>query len=229
MTDIITILIIIALIVFSFLDIYGLYADKEGLCLVSKPFLVPLIIALYILPSILGRGFLSTSRGFITTLVIGLALGWLGDVLLMKQELFILGLLSFLAGHIFYIITFAREIWLFGTSWLLLLVIVPYILVILFVKKKLLPFLPDKKLAPAIVIYLLVIITMSVCAFLRFSTRSFLPAFVTFTGSVLFIVSDMVLAFHTFKKDRGRGEAAFIMITYIPAQFLIMLGTVLMR
>ena len=225
MTNIVTVLIIIALIVFSFLDIYGLYADKEGLCLVSKPFLVPLIIALYILPSILGSG----SRGFITTLVIGLALGWLGDVLLMKQELFILGLLSFLAGHIFYIITFAGEIWLFETSWLLLLVIAPYILVILFVKKKLLPFLPDKKLAPAIVIYLLVIITMSVCAFLRFSTRSFLPAFVTFSGSVLFIVSDMVLAFHTFKKDRGRGESAFIMITYIPAQFLIMLGTGLLR
>ena len=226
MTNAVTIIIIIALAFFSFLDIFGLLTDREGLCLISKPFLVPLIIALYILPSLIGGG---SPRGFILTLVIGLALGWLGDVLLMKQELFLLGLLSFLAGHILYIITFAREIRLSGTSWLLLLVIVPYIFVVWFVKKNLLPFLPDRKLAPAIVIYMTVIITMSVCAFLRFSTRSFLPAFLTFSGSALFVVSDLILAFHTFKRDRGNGEAALIMITYIPAQLLIMLGTGLIR
>ncbi len=229
MINAVNILLIIALIIFSLLDIYGLYADKEGLCLVSKPFLVPLIIALYVLPQVLSARGTGSPASIIITLVIGLAFGWLGDVLLMKKEFFIFGLLAFLAGHIFYIITFARDIRLFGTSWLLLLVILPYILVILFVKKNLIPFLWDKKLVPGIVIYMLVIIAMSVCAFLRFSTRSYLSAFVTFSGSVLFVVSDLVLAFHNFKRNRGTGEAAFIMITYIPAQLLIMLGTGLIK
>jgi len=221
----VNILLIIALVVFSLLDIYGLYADREGLCLVSKPFLVPLIIAIYVIPTIMSARSGGGSDTIITTLVIGLALGWLGDVLLMKKELFIFGLLAFLAGHIFYIITFARDIRLSGASWLLLLVIVPYIFVILFVKKNLLPFLWDRRMVPGIVIYMLVIIAMSVCAFLRFSTKGALPAFITFSGSVLFVVSDLTLAFHNFKRNRGTREAAFIMITYIPAQFLIMLGT----
>ena len=225
MTNTVNILLIIALIVFSLLDIYGLYADREGLCLVSKPFLVPLIIAIYVIPTIMSARSGGGSDTIITTLVIGLAFGWLGDVLLMKKELFILGLLAFLAGHIFYIITFARDIRLSGASWLLLLVILPYVFVILFVKKNLLPFLWDRKMVPGIVIYMLVIIAMSVCAFLRFSTKGTLPAFITFSGSVLFVVSDLVLAFHNFKRNRGTREAAFIMITYIPAQFLIMLGT----
>ncbi len=229
MTNTVNILLIIALVVFSLLDIYGLYADREGLCLVSKPFLVPLIIALYIIPAIMNGRSGGGSYEIITTLVIGLAFGWLGDVLLMKKELFIFGLLAFLAGHVFYIITFARDIRLSGTSWLLLLVILPYILVIIFVKKNLIPFLWDRKMVPGIVIYMLVIIAMSVCAFLRFSARGSLPALITFMGSVLFVVSDLVLAFHNFKRNRGTREAAFIMITYIPAQFLIMLGTGIIR
>ena len=173
MINAVNILLIIALIIFSLLDIYGLYADKEGLCLVSKPFLVPLIIALYVLPQVLSARGTGSPASIIITLVIGLAFGWLGDVLLMKKEFFIFGLLAFLAGHIFYIITFARDIRLFGTSWLLLLVILPYILVILFVKKNLIPFLWDKKLVPGIVIYMLVIIAMSVCAFLFNKELSF--------------------------------------------------------
>ena len=100
---------------------------------------------------------------------------------------------------------------------------------ILFVKKNLIPYVWDRKLVPAIIIYMLVIITMSVCAFLRFSTVSTRSALLAFTGSVLFVVSDLVLAFHNFKRDRGTREAAFIMITYIPAQLLIMLGTGLIK
>lgn len=162
-------------------------------------------------------------------LLLGMIAGYLGDLFLLKDSLFAAGLGAFLCGHIFYIIAFARDIVWKPSTALLLLVIIPYLIYILWLKKHLIPFVPKNMKAP-VFIYMAAIVAMSVFAFLRFSAvGSGLSAeyiFYTFLGSVLFVASDSILAMKVFKRDVGSFMEVGVMITYVFAQFLIMWGMV---
>jgi len=179
---------------------------------ILKGCLVPLILAVYIFGT----------EKILVPVVLGLFFGWTGDVLLLKgsnSRFFILGLVSFLIGHICYIIA------MYGFA-------IPFhitALVISIAAAACIGFLLFKILRPtaemkiAIIAYEITILTMAVFALQLFLAQGgFFGAFVL-AGSVCFLLSDSTLAYDTFRK--GPKYAPFIiMLTYIAAQLLIALG-----
>jgi uncharacterized membrane protein YhhN len=166
-------------------------------------------------------GCINSNSGIDTFLFIGVALGFFGDFFLLskKQRYFILGLISFLLGHIFYILytllNFRIQInpvW-FGV------VTVAYLLVFYCFWRFFEKFLKEMKLP--VLFYLGVILLMSFISTLRFATfPSSLSALVFFIGSLCFVFSDTVLAKQMFIKKRPYDEW-WVMGSYILAQFLI--------
>jgi len=88
---------LIFLIIFGFVSVFHIVfiiQKKERLRQISKCFIIPFLLAAYIAGG--GTKFLLP--------IPGLVLGWIGDVLLIKIQkriYFMLGLASFLLGHIF--------------------------------------------------------------------------------------------------------------------------------
>lgn len=152
-----------------------------------------------------------------------------GDILLMFEAqqpvFFMLGLSAFLLAHIFYIlayrqhqgesddnalkgiqkIRFAFPIVLAGTG----LIVVLY------------PSLGDLKLP--VVIYALVLIIMVLNAVFRYGRTSSTSFALVLGGSLLFMMSDALLAINKFFKPVASADF-WIMSSYILAQFLIIKG-----
>ena len=111
-------------------------------------------------------------------------------------------------------------------------VLIPYAVYFIIILKKLMPVV-DHKMKPPVLCYMSVIITMgalSSCLKNQMMDISFhcitasLPLHIfAVLGSTLFIISDTILAFNTFRNNQNRFRSALVMITYIPAQFLIMM------
>ena len=162
--------------------------------------------------------------------MIALITCWLGDVALMfvglKATWFMTGLVLFLAGHIFYIITyrqhrsesderellpvqkirFALPIVLAGTG----------LVVVLF------PMLTGGLQLP-VIIYATAITVMVMTAIFRFGRTNNKSYWLVLTGALLFMVSDSILAINKFLGAIEMG-GVLIMLTYIAAQFLIVEG-----
>ncbi len=135
------------------------------------------------------------------------------------------GLVLFLAGHVFYIITyrqhqseseehalltvqkvrFSLPVVLAGTG----------LVVILF------PVLGGLKFP--VIVYATAIIVMVMSAIFRFGRTNTRSYWLVLTGAVLFMVSDSILAINKFLGAIEMG-GMLIMLTYITAQFLIVEG-----
>ena len=142
---------------------------------------------------------------------IGLLFGLTGDILLMFPNLFLPGLVSFLIGHIFYIIAFYPDTkinFLYSTPLLLLGISMAF-------------YLSDKTgdmLIP-VMFYLVVILTMSwmsLCRQKEFSNYNTLV-----WGSIFFILSDSFLALVKFTGLETGLNSSIIMGTYYLAQYFI--------
>jgi uncharacterized membrane protein YhhN len=188
---------------------------------VTKPLIVPLLLGYYVAGSEYPRS---------KPLMIALITCWLGDVALMfvglKATWFMTGLVLFLAGHIFYIITyrqhrsesderellpvqkirFALPIVLAGTG----------LVVVLF------PMLTGGLQLP-VIIYATAITVMVMTAIFRFGRTNNKSYWLVLTGALLFMVSDSILAINKFLGAIEMG-GVLIMLTYIAAQFLIVEG-----
>lgn len=212
-------MILKTIIVISFLIVFALniFADKyhnERLRYLTKPLLVPLIIAFYCI----------SADAINWLVVIGLFCGFLGDVFLLgKKDVFLLlGLCSFLTGHVFYSIAFLDStnylesvpIWFY-------LLTIPYIMYGIFVMSALWKHLGDKKI-PA-VLYITALLTMSFCSLGRVWNGFDLAFILPWAGSLLFIASDSSLG-RSILADKNQDHEVFIMITYVMAQVMIMLG-----
>jgi len=193
-------LIPIGILLTGLLYIFVVETDDVWILLVTK--LLPMILII-----------LYASRQIRPTksILIGLSLCMLGDALIIFS--FIPGLLAFLIGHIFYIYAFVKK-WHF--SWLHLSTIIPFTVFGTYIGTKLISSLINNNEEVLIlpVVFYLVIITLM--GFTAFQTRN---KFLYF-GSILFIISDTVLAWNKFIADlHYSGE--IIMLTYYGAQFLI--------
>lgn len=181
----------------------------------TKPLLMPLLILFYLFN-------VSSPNNYI---IIALVCGFLGDVFLMwpsKQTFVLAGLLSFLMGHIFYIIIFLNSTQFLNTMpFYFLIFLLPYLLLGLYVIKKLLPFMKSMKIPASI--YMSILIIMSFTSFTRIFSVPFLSFLLTSIGSLYFLLSDTILAFDLFKSPQ-KCNNFYIMSTYILAQFLIILG-----
>jgi len=179
---------------------------------ILKGCLVPLILAVYIFGA----------EKILVPVVLGLFFGWGGDVLLLKgsnSRFFILGLVSFLIGHICYIIAmyeFARP---FHVTALVISIAAAVCIGLMLFKI----LRPTVEMKIPIIAYETAILTMAVFSLQLFLAQDFSFGAFVLAGSVCFLLSDSTLAYDTFRK--GPKYAAFIiMLTYIAAQLLIALG-----
>jgi len=198
--------------------IVNLYADRnriEKLKVLTKPLLVPLIILFYLTNAVHINWFIVSALFF----------GFLGDVSLLwgsKKMFFVIGLLAFLVGHLFYTLVFLQSIQYFAVVpiWFFIFLI-PYILYGYAILRILRPNL-NEMIVP-VVIYMCVILMMSFTSTCRVWNGFTLQFILPFIGSLFFIVSDSALAYNSFNEPQKNYET-LIMFTYILAQVLIVAG-----
>ncbi len=159
-------------------------------------------------------------------LLAGLFFSWIGDVLLMFDSwndlFFILGLVSFLTTHIFYIVYFLRII-SSNTSLLkkkpvLVAIVLAYGITLVW---QLFPKLGDMKLP--VIAYAFVICGMMICSLHVYNKINKKSAILFVVGAAAFVISDSILAFNKFYQP-FTNAGVLIMLTYCLAQYLIVCG-----
>ena len=159
---------------------------------------------------------------FARDMVIGLCLGWLGDVLLHLTALsknpgkaftagaFVSGLVAFLIGHIFYVIAYIEGIKAIGhwsKATLITIIIEVVILLLAFVAAQFVVKLKLGVAAIPVALYAATISTMLVCAVtlaIHAAKYSWLLSVIVAVGAVLFVISDGTLVFCLFGDDRAK-------------------------
>lgn len=205
-------------VAFSLLYLLILFLGYDKLDLFLKPAIIP----------ILGFG-VYLYRKFPTknTLLLALLFTWIGDVILLFADIaeiyFILGLICFLIAHIIYCVVFNNQIKtkarknsiLFGIG---SFIIALYLIGMLSV---LLPFLGDLKIP--VTVYASVISIMVLFAFNGFFVWKNPGNKYIFIGAIAFVISDSILAMNKFYASIER-SSFLIMLTYLVAQYLIVIG-----
>ncbi len=148
----------------------------------------------------------------------GLLFGSLGDIFLTNSEelFFILGLASFLVGHIFYIIYFVKN---FKFQYLGIWIMILILCFSGILSGILIPNLPQDLIIP-VSIYIIVISFMAISTgfYQYFNYYSFL-------GAILFLISDTMIAINKFLFPIQFSNI-FIMVSYYMAQSGIGYGSI---
>lgn len=204
---------------YAFCGVMNLLAhllESDHLANWSKPFLMPLLILYMVIET-------NERFGRINWLLTGaLFFSWLGDVSLMLTSFdvsFLIGLAAFFVAHLFYIVVFVKSTdsaFEFRKQVIFPLVIYGGVFMVY-----LLP--STGELGIPVAIYALVLITMVALAWLRQGKTSNESYGYVLYGAGCFLLSDSILAVDRFALDLPYGHF-FVMLTYIPAQYLIMKG-----
>ena len=151
-------------------------------------------------------------------LLFGLIFSLLGDLSLLRKNLFYLGLLFFLTAHILYFSLFI--IFAIDVNWIL---VVPFIFysIILFSLLNLASIIKSS----AIILYMSAISLMGFSGLNLYLERFDIPSLLIFLGGLIFILSDSVLAYNKFKSHFKVAEIV-ILSTYYLAQTLIVIGVI---
>jgi uncharacterized membrane protein YhhN len=177
----------------------------------------PLTIVFIILIALQGNH--STSLFYRYSIIAGLLFSLAGDIFLMlPQDRFIHGLVSFLAAHVLYIAAFTVESDRALSFWTL----IPFLIYGCMMLRVLWPHLG--KMRMPVVIYMLAILAMGWTAAGRRILTDQEGSLLAFLGALFFIVSDSVLAVDRFR-GRFRSAQLLILTTYFTAQWLIALST----
>lgn len=196
----------------------GMALQEDTVQFIFKPFLMGSLLFYFLICTS------NTSSPLKKWVVAALAFSVAGDTLLMfanaSELFFILGLLSFLIAHLFYIIIFHHirtHHQIAGKWYAAIIVAVYYFTIISF----LLPFLGSLKYP--VITYGLVISFMLLVAMHLYDLEDNKTARYLLTGAILFVISDSVLAINKFYHAYTWGGWA-IMTTYVLAQWLIVQG-----
>jgi len=188
-----------------------------------------------IIPSLMVFYHFSVRRfytSFHRLILLGLFFSWLGDIFLQMsnpefpsqfagEKFFIAGLVSFLITHLIYIVAFILpkgKNTLFGARIYQTLLVILYGAIMLYYLYR---SLGDMKIP--VITYTVIILLMLLAALNRYGKVNGLSYILVVLGAILFVASDSLIAvtkFHT-KIDFG---GVIIMITYVAAQYLIVLG-----
>lgn len=198
--------------------------EYQLLMYISKVMLMPLLALYY-------HYYLKGAKGS-KFIYLALFFSWLGDIFLMfpRDEsshgkiLFILGLVSFLIGHINYIAHFYNEIRFKIKETIIVqkpYLLLPFFLFIILFLKVLYPTLGTMKIP--VTIYGVVITSMMITAFNRKNIVNIVSFYFTIIGAILFVFSDSCIAINLFYQPFELARM-MIMITYILAQLIIIKG-----
>lgn len=185
-----------------------------------------------IMVSIAGNFFLNSkniNKKIVRLALLAFLFSLFGDSFLMFTEsgmiFFIFGLASFLVAQIFFIILFLQTVKVAGGDFYLrknsfyLIGFFAYGSVIYSTLFNQL----DNVLKIAVLSYIAAIMGMSIMALNRYKAVSTISFVLVFLGSILFVISDSLIALDKFLKPIPY-DRFFIMTTYIAAQYLIMRG-----
>lgn len=196
----------------------------QGHFKIAEHFLKPLIIIWLLACFVLRLRFQRSDLK--KWMIMALLFSWLGDVLLLFQAdhdfFFLLGLLSFLIAHIFYIIFFhcVRQREMIKTRWFLLLIVTVYYVIVI---RVLSPHLDEMGLP--VKIYAGVISFMFLLALhMVFMKRQRIGGWML-VGALLFVISDTMLAINKFSHS-FQMAAVLVMTTYGLAQFFLSEGAI---
>jgi uncharacterized membrane protein YhhN len=196
---------------------------KRGMIIryITKPFIMPLLAVYYV----------AAAREVNWWLFAGIIGGFGGDFFLMlpdpekTRKWFRMGLVSFLAGHIFYIVAFIQAAKGFHNfAWWSVLLAIPYVLFGAIVSPRLIRH--TGKMRIPVTIYIFVIVVMGVCATFLWGTGRAEGIMILMIGALIFMISDAINAFNKFAHEIPN-ERIYTMSTYIIGQFLIVYGYVL--
>jgi uncharacterized membrane protein YhhN len=207
-------------------DLTGRIYDSQTMDFLFKPLLMPcLMILLYV----------SRRKKGLDSFVIGILAGqffsWLGDIALMfggEGTPFLAGLGSFFAAHIAYTFVFWRSStdkefegkpFLRRKMWLIL----PFLVYFIGLYSFLYPSL--REMTIPVFAYAFMITLMSLSALNRYGRSNSVSFKQIFIGSVLFVISDSILAYTLFAGSLPF-SGVFVMLTYIAAQLLIAEGSI---
>jgi len=201
-------------LIFSLLYLGLVLIEFESITWWLKPFLIPLLSISVILSGKMESKPLLISAMFFS---------WIGDVVLLFANqgviYFIIGLVSFLIAHLFYIILFSKLQKVINLKYkrfipLVLLYLVGFLY---FLWEK----LGGMKIP--VIIYALVISTMLLVAIKGYFIWNSKSGKLLLIGAVFFVLSDSILAINKFYVPIYL-SSFWIMSTYITAQFLIVKG-----
>jgi len=203
-------------------DLVGEYLQNSQIDHVFKPLIMIWIGAYFLLYS------KNIDKKIVQMAVMAFVFSWIGDLLMMFSDefgFFVGGIIAFLSAQVFYIFLFLHTIHLSGKRpylkknpfWLLAYLAYGIIMYILFF-----PHLSEV-LRVAVFIYIVAILTMSALALNRYGNGHPFSFTLVFTGSLLFVFSDSLIAVNRFLFAIPY-EGLLVMTTYIGAQYLIMRG-----
>lgn len=214
------------------IDIYGELNQNYFLVWIFKPLLMPILLWIFLLNTNDVKH-LSLKRTFI---IVSLVCSWFGDLFLLYPEsnLFLFGLVSFLFGHFCYIGAFCVRFVHEGverfrrrlTFSSIFVTSIPFVFYIVFVLSMFSPHINvetdgKNRLWIPVILYTLVIVTMSFVSFLR--DRQVDGFYLVFIGAILFVMSDSFLALNKFVFPLPT-PSLYIMLTYGLGQYLITIG-----
>ena len=200
---------LIAFIIFSLIDFFGIYLEKQWMVYLAKPMLMTTLFGYYYL----------NKKSDNLLFVLGLLFSLFGDLFLLGSgELyFILGLIFFLIAHVFYIIMVFKillEIKLKD----FMIAGIPYLLLFLILINVLYDGLGSMKIP--VIIYAMTISFLGVVSLLLFVQSRTKTSLLLLFGVLIFITSDTILALNLFYEKQSF-YPILIMTTYVMAQFLI--------
>jgi uncharacterized membrane protein YhhN len=166
-------------------------------------------------------------KGVRNIMLLALLFSLAGDILLMfvdkAANFFIGGLIAFLLAHIMYIITFLKKRNKTKSPLLIVIALLIYAIGIFYIIKQ---GLGDMQIP--VLLYLTVILTMVVMAWLRKGKVPNKSYNMVFIGALFFVISDSVLSINKFYQPFA-SSGLIIMFTYALAQYLIVMGILKQR
>lgn len=221
----ISLLLHILLVIIAAVELTGRFTDSINLEYAVKP-LIMIWMAVYFL-------IFRTKKEYTVPVLVAFFFSWVGDNFLMfsgKNEIFFFaGVGGFFLAQISYIYVFTRfsEQKYRGFLQRNLLVGLLFLAYVAGVYYLLYPGL-EGMMKPVILIYALTLIGMSMMALNRHGRVNYRSYLLVFLGSVLFVISDSMIAFNKFYTEFSLA-GFWIMVTYISAQYLILRGLILER
>lgn len=173
-------------------------------------------------------GFIESGGGsFAIRIVYGLILGALGDIILnirylfpkYDRQIFVVGTVSFFAGHILYLIA---QIPLCGQLWIPIVAgVVISAVILVFMDKKLELGLSYKAVG---IVYVCTVVFMASVSTVNYLTIRSVGHGIYAFGAVFFLVSDVILIFNTFGKEKVFRLSALTLVLYYIGQLSIALS-----
>ena len=192
----------------SFIDIIAIITNNFLLQTLSKPLIIPALMAYYMTSSV------AINKLFL----LALFFSWLGDVLLLdKMNLFLFGIAAFLLTQLLYVAIVSK---ILGKSSMRqkVLAAAPFAIFFFTLIYVLQSGLQDYFIP--VVIYGIAISVFGSVSLLNNMLSKHVANRHLLTGAILFILSDSMIALNKFQEPRSFYPVA-IMLTYIIAQYLI--------